>query len=187
MFITTVLFVLGFIFLIKGAEVMVDGSSSIARRFGISTFFIGLTIVAFGTSAPELVVSALASAKGSSGIALGNIVGSNISNTLLILGVSALIAPLLAKNTTVNKEIPFRQAHTIVGELVNYAIEQGKDLHQLDLGEYQRFSTLFEEDIYSITIDSSIANRDIPGGTAPQQVEAQLDRAKKIIKGEDEG
>ncbi len=86
-----------------------------------------------------------------------------------------------------NKGIPFRQAHTIVGELVDYAIEQDKGLHQLELGEYKRFSTLFEEDVYTITIDSSIANRDIPGGTAPSQVKAQLKRAKKIIEGEDEG
>lgn len=107
MFFDILLFVLGFIFLIKGADIMVDGSSSIAKRFGVSTFFIGLTVVAFGTSAPELVVSTLASAKGSAGIALGNIIGSNISNTLLILGVSALVAPLLVKRATIRKEIPY--------------------------------------------------------------------------------
>lgn len=86
---------------------MVEGSSSIAKRFGVSSFFIGLTVVAFGTSAPELMVSAFASFKGSAGIALGNVIGSNISNTLLILGASAVIAPLLVKQATVNKEIPF--------------------------------------------------------------------------------
>ncbi|RLC38770.1 sodium:calcium antiporter [Candidatus Falkowbacteria bacterium] len=107
MLIDIILFVIGFVFLIKGADIMVDGSSSIAKRFGVSAFFIGLTVVAFGTSAPELVVSVLASIKGSSGIALGNIVGSNISNTLLILGVSAIVAPLVVKKTTINKEIPF--------------------------------------------------------------------------------
>ena len=101
------LFVAGFFFLIKGADVLVDGASSIAKRFGLSTFFIGLTIVAFGTSAPELVVSVLASVQGSAGIALGNIVGSNISNTLLILGISAIVAPLLVKRDTIRKEIPF--------------------------------------------------------------------------------
>ena len=120
MTIDIILFVIGFVFLIKGADVMVDGSSSIAKRFGVSAFFIGLTVVAFGTSAPELVVSALAGIKGSSGIALGNIIGSNISNTLLILGVSALIAPLIVKKTTINKEIPFSLlAILAVGFLVN--------------------------------------------------------------------
>jgi len=120
MLIDIILFIVGFIFLIKGADVMVDGSSSIAKRFGVSAFFIGLTVVAFGTSTPELVVSALAGIKGSSGIALGNIIGSNISNTLLILGVSALIAPLLVKKTTISKEIPFSLlAILAVGFLVN--------------------------------------------------------------------
>ena len=101
------LFVLGFVFLVKGADVLVDGASSIGKRFGLSAFFIGLTIVAFGTSLPELIVSTLASIKGSSGLAMGNIIGSNISNTLLILGVSAIIAPLVVKKATVDKEIPF--------------------------------------------------------------------------------
>lgn len=99
---------------------MIDGSSSIARKFGVSSFFISLTVVAFGTSTPELVISALAGIKGSTGIALGNIIGSNISNTLLILGVCAVITPLLVKKATVNKEIPFSLlAILAVGILVN--------------------------------------------------------------------
>ncbi len=104
---TAILFILGFIFLIKGADIVIDGSSSIAKKFGLSSFFIGLTIVAFGTSAPELVVSVTANFKGSSGIALGNIIGSNITNTLLILGIVALIAPLVIKRRTIHKEIPY--------------------------------------------------------------------------------
>jgi len=87
----------------------------------------------------------------------------------------------------VRKGIPFRQAHKIVGELVSYAVEQGRGLHQLDLSEYQRFSPLFKEDVYAITIESSIAARNILGGTAPQQVEAQLARARRIVEGRDEG
>ncbi len=120
MFTNIVLFILGFIFLIKGADIMVDGSSSLARKYGISSFVIGLTIVAFGTSAPEFIISVLASMRGSSGIALGNIIGSNISNTLFILGVSAIIYPLWVKKTTVNKEIPFSLLSIMaVGILVN--------------------------------------------------------------------
>lgn len=107
MYLTIILFILGFAFLVKGANIMVDGSASLAKRFGLSSFFIGLTIVAFGTSAPELMISILASIKESSGIVLGNIIGSNISNTLFILGVSAIVAPLIVKRATVNKEIPF--------------------------------------------------------------------------------
>ena len=120
MLLTIVLFIFGFIFLIKGADIIIDASSSIARKFGVSSFFIGLTIVAFGTSVPELVISTLASFKGSAGIALGNIIGSNISNTLLILGVAAVISPLVIKKATVNKEIPFSLLAVLaVGILVN--------------------------------------------------------------------
>jgi len=120
MFTELIFFIVGFIFLVKGAEVLVDGSTVIARRFGLSSFFIGLTIVAFGTSLPELIVSVVASIEGSNGIALGNIIGSNISNTLLILGVSAFIAPLAVKKATVDKEIPFSLlAIFAVGFLVN--------------------------------------------------------------------
>jgi cation:H+ antiporter len=106
MVITIFLFIVGFVCLIKGADLLVDGSSSIAKKYGISNIVIGLTIVAFGTSFPELVVSSFASLKGSNGVAFGNIIGSNISNTLLILGVSAIIRSLEVKKATVNKEIP---------------------------------------------------------------------------------
>lgn len=120
MTLTIILFILGFVFLLKGADILVDGSSSIAKRFGVSSFFIGLTIVAFGTSTPELVISTLASIKGSSEIALGNIIGANISNTLLILGICAIITPLIVKRVTVNKAIPFSLlAILVVGILVN--------------------------------------------------------------------
>lgn len=84
-----------------------EGSSSIAKKYKISNLVIGLTIVAFGTSAPELLISAIASFQKSSGIALGNIIGSNLSNTLLILGSVALVAPVVVKESTINKEIPF--------------------------------------------------------------------------------
>lgn len=97
----------GFILLIKGADLLVDGSSSLAKRFNISTLMIGLTIVAFGTSMPEFVVNVIASFNGTTDIAMGNIIGSNIANILLILGVSALIYPLRVQHSTVWKEIPF--------------------------------------------------------------------------------
>jgi len=105
--ITYALFIIGFFILIKGADLLVDGSASIAKKFKISSIVIGLTIVAFGTSAPEFVVNIFASAQGNSEIAIGNILGSNIANILLILGVSAIIYPITAKKNTVLKEIPF--------------------------------------------------------------------------------
>lgn len=107
MTLTLVLFVLGFIFLVKGADILVEGSSSVAKKYKISNLVIGLTIVAFGTSTPEFIISAMAALKGSTGISLGNIIGSNMSNTLLILGVAAIMGPLLIKKDTVSKQIPF--------------------------------------------------------------------------------
>ena len=102
-----ILFAIGFVFLIKGADYLVDGASLIAERLGISQLMIGLTIVAFGTSAPELVVAVISSLQGNSEIILGNIIGSNISNILLILGSAALIYPVKVRYSTIWKEIPF--------------------------------------------------------------------------------
>lgn len=104
---TAVLFFIGFVLLIKGADWLVSGASSVASRYGVSPLVIGLTIVAFGTSAPELIVNLVASLQGNTDIAIGNVVGSNIANILLILGISALIYPLTVQKSTVWKEIPF--------------------------------------------------------------------------------
>lgn len=107
-FLMTIIFLLlGFVFLVKGADLLVDGASSLAKRFHISDLVIGLTIVAFGTSAPELIVNIIASINGNSEIAIGNILGSNIANIFLILGVASLISPLRVTHGTVWKEIPF--------------------------------------------------------------------------------
>jgi len=102
-----ILFIVGFIFLIKGADFLVDGASAIARRLHISDLVIGLTVVAFGTSMPELFVNIFASFQGKTDIAIGNAVGSNIANIFLILGVASVIYPLAVTRGTVWKEIPF--------------------------------------------------------------------------------
>src|SRR3989344_15526 len=103
---TYLLLIIGFIALIKGADWLVEGASSIAKRFKISNLVIGLTVVAFGTSMPEMFVNLFASVSGNSAIAIGNILGSNIANILLILGIAALIYPLKVTKGTVWKEIP---------------------------------------------------------------------------------
>lgn len=107
MVMTYLLFVVGIVLLIKGADWIVDGASSLARKFGVSSLIIGLTVVAFGTSLPELVVNLFAAYGGSGEIVFGNIVGSNIANVLLVLGVIALIAKVPVKNQTIWEEIPF--------------------------------------------------------------------------------
>ena len=103
---TYVLLIVGFAALIKGADYFVDGASGIAKFFKIPPILIGLTIVAFGTSAPEAAVSISAAIKGNNGIALGNVIGSNIFNISVILGITALIFPLDVNKQTMRKEIP---------------------------------------------------------------------------------
>jgi cation:H+ antiporter len=97
----------GFAILIVGANYLVDGASSLAKKFNISNLIIGLTVVAMGTSAPEMTVSIYSAYKGESDIALGNVIGSNIINVLAILGITATIYPLSVQSSTVWKEIPF--------------------------------------------------------------------------------
>ena len=104
----------GFVMLVKGADWFVDGSSRIATKFGIPQLVIGLTIVAMGTSAPEAAVSITAALKGNADITVGNIVGSNILNILIILGITALITPLAVAKSTIKIEIPFMIAVTLL-------------------------------------------------------------------------
>ena len=106
MLIQIILLIVGFILLIKGADIFIDGASSTASNFKISKMLIGLTIVAFGTGAPELAVSFNAIASGNTDMVLGNVIGSNINNGLLILGVAALIRTITVKRNTIKKELP---------------------------------------------------------------------------------
>jgi len=117
---TYLLFIIGFVFLIKGASFLIDGASALARKLSVSDLIIGLTVVAFGTSAPELLVNVYASFQGNAEIALGNIMGSNIANILLILGISAIIYPLVCTSEVVYKQIPLTLlAAVVLGILVN--------------------------------------------------------------------
>lgn len=101
------LLLVGFFILIKGADFLVDGSAAIAKKFGVSQLIIGITIVGFGTSTPELITSIIAASKNESALVLGNVIGSNIANVALILGISAVITPLAVQTLTVRREIPF--------------------------------------------------------------------------------
>ncbi len=109
-----VLLVIGLILLVKGADWFVNGSSAIARFFHIPSFIIGLTIIAFGTSAPEAAVSITAALKGQNDIALGNVIGSNMFNLLAVTGVCAIIKPISVKTSILVKEVPFSILSTIV-------------------------------------------------------------------------
>lgn len=109
-----ILLIVGFVMLIKGADLFVDGAAGIAARFGIPQLVIGLTIVAMGTSAPEAAVSITAAKTGNAGITIGNVVGSNIMNVLVILGVTAAITAIAVQKSTIRYEIPFMLLSTAV-------------------------------------------------------------------------
>ena len=109
-----VLLIVGLVLLILGAEWLVDGSSSIARRAGLSEFLIGMAVIGIGTSMPELVVSLTGALKGSADIAIGNVVGSNIFNVFLILGVTALISPVAISSANKKRDIPLNIAACVL-------------------------------------------------------------------------
>ncbi|HLD28102.1 MAG TPA: calcium/sodium antiporter [Patescibacteria group bacterium] len=103
---TYLLLILGFVFLVKGADLLIDGASSIAKRLHVSDLFIGLTVVAFGTSAPELIINLISNFNGSADLAMGNIIGACIANILLIGGIAAMIYPIKVNKSTSWKSIP---------------------------------------------------------------------------------
>lgn len=119
MFLSIINFVTGIVLVILGADWLTKGASGVARRYGVSELVIGLTIVALGTSLPELVISVGSALKGSSGISLGNVIGSNIFNGLFILGVAAVIAPIRFKPRMLTREIPFNLLASVVLILVS--------------------------------------------------------------------
>ena len=106
MLLDIVYLIVGMVLILVGANALTDGASAIARRIGISDLVVGLTVVAFGTSAPELVISMLSAAKGSTGLAIGNVVGSNIFNILAIVGITAIVSPIVIQRTVMTREIP---------------------------------------------------------------------------------
>ncbi|MCV3975646.1 calcium/sodium antiporter [Pseudomonas aeruginosa] len=125
---TFVYLIAGLILLVAGAEVLVRGAAKLASQFGIPPLIIGLTVVAFGTSAPETAVSVQAALNGSGDIAIGNVVGSNIANVLFILGLTALIAPLIVSRQLIRLDVPIM----IGASLVTYALAWDGTLSRLD-------------------------------------------------------
>lgn len=119
MILSVIEFVAGIALVILGADTLTKGASALARRFNISELVIGLTIVALGTSLPELVISVSSAIKGSSGLALGNVIGSNVFNGMLILGITALITPIKFNSKMLSREIPFNLLATVALILVS--------------------------------------------------------------------
>ncbi|WP_170074514.1 calcium/sodium antiporter [Paraclostridium dentum] len=155
----------GFLLLVKGADYFVDGSSSIARSLRIPSLLIGLTIVAFGTSAPEAAVSVTASIEGQNGIALGNIIGSNIFNLLCVVGMSAFIKPLSVKKSILLKEFPFLiLSSVLLLILCNDFVFQNSQNSILSLSDGLVFLMFFGIFIYylvEVSINSRNKNRSL--------------------------
>lgn len=125
---TAILFILGFAVLIKGADLLVDGASAIAKRLNISDMVIGLTIISIGTSSPEMFVNIIAATKGTTDLAIGNIVGSNIANIFLVLGITAVICPIAVSVRMMKRELPFSiLAALILGIMANDIFLRGAD------------------------------------------------------------
>ena len=138
-----ILFFVGFFLLIKGADLLVEAASDLAKKFGVSDLIIGLTIVSIGTSLPELIVNILASAQNNVDIAIGNVYGSNICNILLILGISAIIKKLPLQRNTVIAEIPFSMAAIMIVGFVGNAEIWGVNDTLEGLSRYDGIIILF--------------------------------------------
>lgn len=126
--VTLVYLIAGLVLLVAGAEILVRGASRLAAQLGVSPLIIGLTVVAFGTSAPETAVSVQSAFEGSADIAIGNVVGSNIANVLLILGLSALVAPLIVSRQLIRLDVPLM----IFASLLTYALAWDGQLDKQD-------------------------------------------------------
>lgn len=137
-FIPIILLILEFVILVKGADWFVDGSSKLAKSFGIPSLIIGLTIVAFGTSAPELAVSIIASIQNNSSIAIGNVVGSNICNLLLVLGISGLFGALSCKRKIISRDF----VYSLLSYLVLTILTAGFFIHGQTSGVLTRTNGL---------------------------------------------
>ena len=149
------LLLLGLAVLIKGAALLVEGGSIMASRFGISALVIGLTVVSFGTSMPELLVSLTSGLQDKPDLAIANVIGSNIANVLLVLGIAAMVRPLPVRNSTVVSEIPFSlTAALLVGFLANahlFSDDPELSISRMDGGILLFFFLLFMLYVYKVS------------------------------------
>lgn len=175
-----VLLIVGFVLLVKGADVFVDGSSGIAKFLKIPSIVIGLTIVAFGTSAPEAAVSIIAGVNGSNDIAVGNVIGSNMFNLLGVLGVSALISPVRVDVEIVKKQFPFMLAATGVLALSAFDVFFGSaETNTISRGEAFILLIMMAIFLYSVVTFALSSRKE--GGDSEEKDEKPLKLWKCIL------
>jgi cation:H+ antiporter len=173
-----VLLIIGFIFLVKGADWFVDGSSNIAKLLGIPAILVGLTIVAFGTSAPEATVSITAALEGRAEVSVGNVIGSNIFNITLVAGLAAFLHPLKVQNETIKKEIPFTLlASAALLILISDVALQGAKENLLTRGDGLIFLLFLSIFVYYIFAIAFKKDED----RAPAEVPASVTWGKSIL------
>ncbi|MBU5675171.1 calcium/sodium antiporter [Alkaliphilus sp. MSJ-5] len=176
------LLLIGFALLIKGADLFVDGASSLAKKLRVPSMLIGLTIVAFGTSAPEAAVSINAALKSSSGLAVGNIVGSNIFNILLVVGIAAMIKPISIKMNTILKEFPFMLLATVVLYILGNDIKfQGNSINILTQGDGLIILSIFAVFLYYL-VEMAILSKEA-NIESPLNEEKEINIYKSVILG----
>lgn len=163
------LLVLGLALIVKGADWLTNGASGVARKFNVSELVIGLTIVAFGTSMPEFVVSALSAINGSSELAIGNVVGSNIANVLLILGVTAMICPLSVNKQVVGKDIPW----ALLAATLLFIVASGSFINGDSENVITRQSGLLILCVFATFLYYSILTAKSGNGTTEESAEAK--------------
>lgn len=166
-----ILLIIGFLALIKGADIFVLGSSSIAKSLKVPSLIIGLTIVAFGTSAPEAAVSVTAALNGNNDMAIANVIGSNIFNFLAVLGVVAIIKPIKVQKSTIMKEFPFAILATIVLSILSHDIKfQGYSQNSITRADGLMLLSLFGIFMYYL-IEMALTSKE----------EMDIDKAKESI------
>lgn len=173
------LLIVGFVFLIKGADLFVDGASTIAKALKVPTILIGLTIVAFGTSAPELAVSIKSAFSNSADLAVGNIAGSSIFNLLLVIGITSLIKPIKIQKSVVYKEFPFLLLATAVVFVLCADIKfEGAAFNSLSRGNGIVLLSLFAIFMYYL-VDTALKSRKIEAEAAATVEDSMLSDENK--------
>ena len=172
-----ILLLIGFLLLIKGADGFVSGASSIAKKFRIPSLLIGLTIVAFGTSAPEAAVSVTAALKGQNDMAIANVVGSNIFNFLVVIGITAMVKPIKVQKSTIIKEFPFVILASFVFWVISHDIKfQSASENMLSRADGYILLSLFAIFMYYL-IEMAITSKD---ESAEDEIE-EISTSKSII------
>lgn len=152
----------GLILILVGANALTDGASSLARRMGISDLIVGLTVVAFGTSAPELAISVISAAGGEAQLAIGNVVGSNIFNILMIIGITAMVRPIIIERTVLSLEIPM----VILSSVILLVLGNSAWLNGEGINEISRVSAIFLLIFFMLFMRYTFASAKQPGAEA---------------------